>query len=63
MSCYRAQPAPALLGLKALFWFVQVFEAYGQTECTAGCTLTSPGDWTSGRLNPGQEVQLLREGF
>ncbi|XP_013845942.1 long-chain-fatty-acid--CoA ligase 5 isoform X1 [Sus scrofa] len=27
-----------------------VFEAYGQTECTAGCTLTSPGDWTSGHV-------------
>lgn len=28
------------------FW--QVYEAYGQTECTAGCTYTTPGDWTSG---------------
>lgn len=28
----------------------QVFEAYGQTECTAGCTVTSPGDWTSGHV-------------
>ncbi|EFB23331.1 hypothetical protein PANDA_001417, partial [Ailuropoda melanoleuca] len=27
-----------------------VFEAYGQTECTAGCTSTSPGDWTSGHV-------------
>ncbi|XP_004428141.1 PREDICTED: long-chain-fatty-acid--CoA ligase 5 isoform X1 [Ceratotherium simum simum] len=27
-----------------------VYEAYGQTECTAGCTLTSPGDWTSGHV-------------
>ncbi|XP_010632919.1 long-chain-fatty-acid--CoA ligase 5 [Fukomys damarensis] len=27
-----------------------VFEAYGQTECTAGCTVTSPGDWTSGHV-------------
>lgn len=27
-----------------------VFEAYGQTECTAGCTITSPGDWTSGHV-------------
>lgn len=29
----------------------QVFEAYGQTECTAGCTFTSPGDWTSGMFS------------
>ncbi|XP_023571366.1 long-chain-fatty-acid--CoA ligase 5 isoform X2 [Octodon degus] len=27
-----------------------VFEAYGQTECTGGCTITSPGDWTSGHV-------------
>ncbi|KAM6185556.1 long-chain-fatty-acid--CoA ligase 5 [Rhynchocyon petersi] len=27
-----------------------VFEAYGQTECTAGCTITSSGDWTSGHV-------------
>lgn len=29
----------------------QVFEAYGQTECTAGCTFTLPGDWTAGRVS------------
>ncbi|KAF6316803.1 acyl-CoA synthetase long chain family member 5 [Rhinolophus ferrumequinum] len=28
----------------------QVFEAYGQTECTAGCTFTLPGDWTPGHV-------------
>lgn len=27
-----------------------VFEAYGQTECTAGCTFTLPGDWTPGHV-------------
>ncbi|XP_038614060.1 long-chain-fatty-acid--CoA ligase 5 [Tachyglossus aculeatus] len=27
-----------------------VFEAYGQTECTAGCTFSSPGDWTTGHV-------------
>lgn len=27
-----------------------VFEGYGQTECTAGCTATVPGDWTSGHV-------------
>ncbi|XP_036120423.1 long-chain-fatty-acid--CoA ligase 5 isoform X1 [Molossus molossus] len=27
-----------------------VFEAYGQTECTAGCTLTLPGDWRPGHV-------------
>ncbi|KAM3592274.1 uncharacterized protein V6R79_016067 [Siganus canaliculatus] len=28
----------------------QVFEAYGQTESTAGCTFTTPGDATSGHV-------------
>ncbi|NP_001166574.1 long-chain-fatty-acid--CoA ligase 5 [Cavia porcellus] len=27
-----------------------VIEAYGQTECSGGCTITSPGDWTSGHV-------------
>lgn len=27
-----------------------VFEAYGQTECTAGCTFTLPGDCTPGHV-------------
>nr|XP_020743884.1 long-chain-fatty-acid--CoA ligase 5 [Odocoileus virginianus texanus] len=27
-----------------------VLEAYGQTECTAGCTVTLPGDWKSGHV-------------
>nr|KAF6321968.1 acyl-CoA synthetase long chain family member 5 [Pipistrellus kuhlii] len=27
-----------------------VFEAYGQTECTAGCTFTLPGDWKPGHV-------------
>ena len=25
-----------------------IFEGYGQTECTAGCTFSMPGDWTAG---------------
>ncbi|KAK2530629.1 Acsl5 [Columba guinea] len=28
----------------------QVFEAYGQTECSAGCTFSMPGDWTTGHV-------------
>uniref|UniRef100_A0A3Q3DZE2 Arachidonate--CoA ligase n=1 Tax=Labrus bergylta TaxID=56723 RepID=A0A3Q3DZE2_9LABR len=28
----------------------QIFEAYGQTECTAACTFTMPGDATSGHV-------------
>lgn len=32
---------------------LQVYEAYGQTECTAGCTYTTPGDWTPGERRRG----------
>ncbi|NXX51006.1 ACSL5 ligase, partial [Tricholaema leucomelas] len=28
----------------------QIFEAYGQTECSAGCTFSMPGDWTAGHV-------------
>ncbi|XP_067101296.1 long-chain-fatty-acid--CoA ligase 5 isoform X2 [Osmerus mordax] len=28
----------------------QIFEAYGQTECTAACSFTMPGDATSGHV-------------
>uniref|UniRef100_A0A8C5JYP5 Long-chain-fatty-acid--CoA ligase n=1 Tax=Jaculus jaculus TaxID=51337 RepID=A0A8C5JYP5_JACJA len=40
---------PVLTFLRAAMGCL-VFEAYGQTECTAGCTFTSPGDWTSGHV-------------
>ncbi|KAM8783157.1 long-chain-fatty-acid--CoA ligase 5 isoform 1-T1 [Rhynchonycteris naso] len=36
--------APVLTFLRAALG-CSVFEAYGQTECTAGCTFTTPGDW------------------
>lgn len=28
----------------------QFYEGYGQTECTAGCSITLPGDWTAGHV-------------
>lgn len=30
----------------------QFYEGYGQTESTAGCCLTLPGDWTAGHVGP-----------
>uniref|UniRef100_A0AAY4BDE2 Long-chain-fatty-acid--CoA ligase n=1 Tax=Denticeps clupeoides TaxID=299321 RepID=A0AAY4BDE2_9TELE len=30
----------------------QFYEGYGQTECTAGCTMSMPGDWTAGHVGP-----------
>lgn len=31
-----------------VFSLCQFYEGYGQTECTAGCTMTVPGDFTAG---------------
>uniref|UniRef100_G3Q4M6 Arachidonate--CoA ligase n=1 Tax=Gasterosteus aculeatus aculeatus TaxID=481459 RepID=G3Q4M6_GASAC len=28
----------------------QFYEGYGQTECTAGCTMTMPGEWEAGHV-------------
>ncbi|KTF85170.1 hypothetical protein cypCar_00043477 [Cyprinus carpio] len=35
---------------KLIFHKVQIFEAYGQTECTAACSFTIPGDWHTGHV-------------
>ncbi|PIO26080.1 hypothetical protein AB205_0067850, partial [Aquarana catesbeiana] len=35
---------------KLIFQKVQFYEGYGQTECTAGCSLSIPGDWTAGHV-------------
>uniref|UniRef100_A0A673IIB2 Arachidonate--CoA ligase n=1 Tax=Sinocyclocheilus rhinocerous TaxID=307959 RepID=A0A673IIB2_9TELE len=40
----------------------QFYEGYGQTECTAGCTMSLPGDWTAGHVGaplPCNFVKLL----
>lgn len=41
---------PVVLKSQSSSLVPQVFEAYGQTECTAGCSITSPGDWTAGHV-------------
>ncbi|XP_054647196.1 long-chain-fatty-acid--CoA ligase 1-like isoform X2 [Dunckerocampus dactyliophorus] len=40
----------------------QFYEGYGQTECTAGCTMTTPGDWTAGHVGaplPCNNIKLV----
>uniref|UniRef100_A0A8B9PMV2 Long-chain-fatty-acid--CoA ligase n=1 Tax=Apteryx owenii TaxID=8824 RepID=A0A8B9PMV2_APTOW len=45
---------------KLFFNKIQVYEGYGQTECTAGCTFTTPGDWTSGHVGAPLPCNLIR---
>ncbi|XP_039991157.1 long-chain-fatty-acid--CoA ligase 5 [Xiphias gladius] len=42
--------SPSVLSFLRAALGCQIFEAYGQTECTAGCTFTMPGDATSGHV-------------
>ncbi|XP_019114769.2 long-chain-fatty-acid--CoA ligase 5 [Larimichthys crocea] len=42
--------SPSVLNFLRASLGCQIFEAYGQTECTAGCTITMPGDATSGHV-------------
>ncbi|TKS83101.1 Long-chain-fatty-acid--CoA ligase 6 [Collichthys lucidus] len=45
---------------KIFFSKIQVYEAYGQTECTAGCTFTTPGDWTPGHVGAPLPCNLIK---
>ncbi|XP_054576115.1 long-chain-fatty-acid--CoA ligase 1 isoform X4 [Eptesicus fuscus] len=38
----------------------QFYEGYGQTECTAGCSLSIPGDWTAGHVGAPMPCNLIK---
>ncbi|XP_048186830.1 long-chain-fatty-acid--CoA ligase 1 isoform X1 [Perognathus longimembris pacificus] len=38
----------------------QFYEGYGQTECTAGCCLSMPGDWTAGHVGAPMPCCLIK---
>ncbi|NXN95391.1 ACSL5 ligase, partial [Rhinopomastus cyanomelas] len=38
----------------------QIFEAYGQTECAAGCTFSMPGDWTTGHVGAPLACNIIK---
>ncbi|XP_006903463.1 PREDICTED: long-chain-fatty-acid--CoA ligase 6-like [Elephantulus edwardii] len=57
-----APSSPTVLEFLRAVIGCQFYEGYGQTECTAGCTFTTPGDWTSGHVGvplPCNHVKLV----
>lgn len=57
-----APVSPTVLSFVRTAMGCQFYEGYGQTECTAGCTLTTPGDWTAGHVGaplPCNAVKLV----
>ncbi|XP_009079322.1 PREDICTED: long-chain-fatty-acid--CoA ligase 1 isoform X3 [Acanthisitta chloris] len=38
----------------------QFYEGYGQTECTAGCSLSLPGDWTAGHVGAPMPCSVIK---
>eukprot|EP00066_Takifugu_rubripes_P009375 XP_003976262.1 PREDICTED: long-chain-fatty-acid--CoA ligase 1-like [Takifugu rubripes] len=42
--------SPAVLSFLRAVLGCFIFEGYGQTECTAGCTFSMPGDWSTGHV-------------
>ncbi|NXK92157.1 ACSL1 ligase, partial [Formicarius rufipectus] len=38
----------------------QFYEGYGQTECTAGCSLSLPGDWTAGHVGAPMPCNIIK---
>ncbi|XP_070773500.1 long-chain-fatty-acid--CoA ligase 6 isoform X6 [Enoplosus armatus] len=55
-----APTSPTVLGFLRAALGCQVYEAYGQTECTAGCTFTTPGDWTTGHVGAPLPCNLIK---
>uniref|UniRef100_A0A087XKL3 long-chain-fatty-acid--CoA ligase n=2 Tax=Poecilia formosa TaxID=48698 RepID=A0A087XKL3_POEFO len=44
--------SPTVLSFLRVAIGCQFYEGYGQTECTAGCTMTLPGDCSAGHVGP-----------
>ncbi|XP_078269628.1 long-chain-fatty-acid--CoA ligase 5 [Rhinoraja longicauda] len=52
--------SPAVLTLLRAALGCQIFEAYGQTECTAGCTFSMAGDATAGHVGPPLPCNIVK---
>uniref|UniRef100_A0A3Q3GH11 Long-chain-fatty-acid--CoA ligase n=1 Tax=Labrus bergylta TaxID=56723 RepID=A0A3Q3GH11_9LABR len=47
-----APVSPTILTFLRAALGCQFYEGYGQTECTAGCSMSVPGDWSAGHVGP-----------
>ncbi|XP_075900588.1 long-chain-fatty-acid--CoA ligase 1a isoform X2 [Nelusetta ayraudi] len=45
-----APVSPTILTFLRAALGCQFYEGYGQTECTAGCSMSLPGDWSAGHV-------------
>ncbi|XP_048361305.1 long-chain-fatty-acid--CoA ligase 5 [Sphaerodactylus townsendi] len=52
--------SPSVLRFLRSAFGCQIFEAYGQTECTAGCTFSLIGDWTTDHVGPPLACNLIK---
>ncbi|NXY63984.1 ACSL5 ligase, partial [Callaeas wilsoni] len=52
--------SPSVLTFLRAVLGCQIFEAYGQTECSAGCTFSMPGDWTTGHVGAPLACNIIK---
>ncbi|KAM8843443.1 long-chain-fatty-acid--CoA ligase 1a isoform 1-T1 [Synchiropus picturatus] len=55
-----APVSPTILTFLRAALGCQFYEGYGQTECTAGCSMSLPGDWTAGHVGPPLPCNLIK---
>ncbi|XP_034295997.1 long-chain-fatty-acid--CoA ligase 5 [Pantherophis guttatus] len=52
--------SPSVLQFFRAVFGCHIAEAYGQTECSAGCTVTMPGDWKAGHVGPPLPCNIIK---
>uniref|UniRef100_A0A1A8NLU0 Long-chain-fatty-acid--CoA ligase n=1 Tax=Nothobranchius pienaari TaxID=704102 RepID=A0A1A8NLU0_9TELE len=55
-----APVSPTILTFLRAALGCQFYEGYGQTECTAGCTMSMPGDWSAGHVGPPLPCNIIK---
>lgn len=55
-----APVSPVILTFLRAALGCQFYEGYGQTECTAGCSMSMPGDWSAGHVGPPLPCNIVK---